>query len=114
MARETRRHRRVSFPAIARLSWQDEHGNYKFTRGRCLDVSQSGLRVELPEPMALRSYVTVQAEVLGITENASVRHCARAGGKYIVGLEFSSPLKVSDRSASKVLLRVLESGEEVQ
>lgn len=49
--------------------------------------------MECPEPIALRSYIVLRAERIGLSSNASVRHCARFGGKYILGLEFSGPVK---------------------
>lgn len=92
MSRDLRRHTRIEFPGIVRLSWQ-VNGQVKFARGRCLDLSESGMRVEVPEAIAVRSYVTVSAEKIKLSANASVRHCGRKGGKFLVGLEFSAPLK---------------------
>ena len=92
MSRDLRRHTRIEFPGIVRLSWQ-MNGNVKFARGRCIDLSESGMRVEVPEAIALRSYVTVSAEKIKLSTNASVRHCVRKGGKFVLGLEFSTPLK---------------------
>ncbi len=92
MSRNLRRHTRIEFPGIVRLSWQVS-GNVKFARGRCVDLSESGMRVEVPEAIEVRSYVTVSAEKIRLSANASVRHCVRNGGKFVVGLEFSTPLK---------------------
>lgn len=96
MAKDIRRHRRVPLPGVVRVSWQDSGGNPRFANGRCIDLSASGMRLEMPEPVPLRSYVSVSAPKLGIVSNASVRHCARSGGKCVVGLEFSSALNVKD------------------
>src|SRR3974390_832030 len=93
MPQNLRRYARFPFLGTVRVSWQDLSGSPKFARGRCLDISASGIRIEVPEPIPLRSYVTVTAEKIGTTVNASVRHVARAAGKYLIGLEFSYPLK---------------------
>jgi len=75
------------------VSWLDANQNQKFTRGRCLDLSASGIRIETPEAIPLRSYVSVYIESLTLKTSASVRHVVRSAGKYSIGLEFSCPLK---------------------
>jgi hypothetical protein len=50
------------------------------------------MRVEVPERVALRSYISLRAERASLACSASVRHCVRKAGKFVVGLEFSSPL----------------------
>lgn len=92
MSQDLRRHRRVNLPSSVRVSWQDG-GAEKYARGRCLDVSASGLRIEVPERIPVRTYVTVSADQPHFNANASVRHCTRAGSKYVLGLEFSYPIK---------------------
>ncbi len=93
MSKDLRKSSRVVLPGMVRLTWQDANGCQKFTRGRCLDLSASGIRVEVPEPIPLRSYVTVKLENVDLTSSASVRHVGRLAGKYWVGLEFSCPLR---------------------
>lgn len=114
MAKDIRRHPRVPFPGGIRLSWQDPTGNMSFALGRCIDLSASGMRLELPVAIPVRSYVTMKTDQGGIATNASVRHCARAGGKYIVGIEFSMPLRPTDaklpESLRKALLEVAAAG----
>jgi hypothetical protein len=108
MRRYARKDERLAMSGSVRLVWQDDSGFEKFVRGRCLDVSQSGLRMELPEAIPVRSYVTVKADQVGLAVNAAVRHCAPSRGKYIVGLEFSVPLRMSDPRAAELLKRLLE------
>ena len=43
----------------------------------------------MPEALPVRRIVRVKSSDLGISANASVRHCNRAGHKFIVGLEFT-------------------------
>jgi hypothetical protein len=65
----------------------------QFVTGRSLDVSPSGMRVEVAAPIEKQTYVTVQCPALSLHGRASVRTCARKGVKYVVGLEFSGGLQ---------------------
>ena len=91
MTSETRRHRR--FPSIGpvRISWQ-EHGETRYARGKCLEVSAGGLRLELPAPVAVRTEIYLSAERIGISGTARVRHITRYGAKYLAGVELSREL----------------------
>lgn len=108
MRKNARRDERLTLGGNVRLIWQDVRGYEKFARGRCLDVSQSGLRMELPEAIPVRSYVIVRADSVGMAAHAAVRHCAPHRGKFIVGLEFSVPLRMSDPRAAELLKRLLQ------
>ena len=100
MSRDLRRHPRTRSPGTIRLGWQDASGSPRFARGRCLDVSASGIRVEVPEPIPLHSCVFVSAENINLSVNASILHISRVDGKYLIGMEFSCPLKaLADRLA---------------
>lgn len=73
--------------------WKDRSGEDKFTTGSTVDVSESGLRLEVREPIDQRTYVTLQCAALGIHGSASVRTCIRRGTKFLLGLEFSGGLR---------------------
>jgi hypothetical protein len=75
------------------VSWPDGQGNFKFAAVKGVNLSRTGLQVEAPEPIPVRAYVTVRSEQLKLACSASVRHCARCGGRFTVGLEFSHPLR---------------------
>jgi hypothetical protein len=68
-------------------------GEQKFAYAKILDVSESGMRVELREALARHAYVSLRADKIGLQGSASVRSCVKKGGKYLVGLEFSGGLK---------------------
>jgi len=89
---ELRRHARAEKSAAVQIGWQDR-GVDKFVNGRSLNVSPTGIRVEVSEPIDKQSYVTVQCPALGLHGRASVRTCARKGMKYVLGLEFSAGLQ---------------------
>jgi hypothetical protein len=88
-----RRDEREDVSSPTRLVWQDRSGKDCFMNGRALDVSASGMRVEVADPIEKQIYVTVQCPALGVHGRASVRSCTRKGMKYILGLEFSAGLK---------------------
>jgi hypothetical protein len=88
-----RRHDRTVVRTIVQITWKDRNGDDKFTNAHTIDVSESGMRIEVPEPLPERSYVTMRVDKLTLHGTASVRSCVRKGTKYVVGLEFSAGLK---------------------
>ena len=90
---ELRRHQRKEKSSPVQLVWKDRTGVDKFVSGRSLDVSPSGIRIEISEPIDTQTYVTMQCMALDLHGTASVRSCTRKGMKYIVGLEFSAGLQ---------------------
>jgi len=89
---ELRRHWRSIKSAPASIIWNESRGGDKFINGRTVNVSESGIRIEVTEPIEKQTYVTLQCSALGLHGRASVRSCARKGGKYLLGLEFSAGL----------------------
>ncbi len=91
--RNHRRHERVPSGTLVKLRWRTPSGDVHFGRGRILDHSAGGLRVELGEPLQQRLYITLEAPELKASlwsGWASVRHCTQKVTKYVVGLEFSA------------------------
>ena len=95
---ELRRHPRDEKSSPIQIIWQDRSGADRFVNGRSLDISPSGMRAEVSEPIEKQTYVTVQCAALGLHGRASVRTCARKGMKYVLGLEFSAGLKWKPKS----------------
>jgi hypothetical protein len=76
------------------VTWRDARGDNKFAIAQAIDISESGIRLQMPEAPPLHSYVMLRATELGLLGNASVRHCVRtAASKYAVGAEFSAGLQ---------------------
>jgi len=94
-----RRHNRTQSRSIVELVWKDRLGNEKFTKARTLDISESGMRVEVPEQIAEGSYVTFRADELSLHGRGSVKTCRGKGIKYVVGLEFSGGMKWKPKRA---------------
>lgn len=96
-----RRHDRASAQGAAvQLVWKDRSGEDKFMTGITVDISESGIRLEVREPIEQRSYVTMQCAALGIHGSASVRSCTRRGTKFLLGLEFSGGLRWKPRESA--------------
>jgi hypothetical protein len=96
MARiEMRRHARQPLHCEISITWKDRAGNTRTLQARGVDVSESGARIETTEPVEPQSRVYLRAEQYGLTGSVVVRHCARQGSKYILGLEFDSVRKAA-------------------
>ncbi|MGA2882196.1 MAG: PilZ domain-containing protein [Bryobacteraceae bacterium] len=90
---QLRRHERAQNSSPVQLVWKDRTGVDKYVSGRSLDISPSGMRIEIPEQIDKQTYVTMQCAALDLHGTASVRSCTRKGMKFIVGLEFSAGLQ---------------------
>lgn len=90
--RNIRRHRRIPYSGPVRISWQDGNGQPAYIQGKCLDVSEGGLRVESPQPVPARTLIAFNAERLKLSGSATVKHVQRRGPKYILGLELNAAL----------------------
>src|SRR5262249_17945497 len=92
--KDMRRHRRYLVNSgILQIFWLDTSGKMKMTRSRAINISESGMAVELPEPAMPLSMLRFQSERLKLMGTGAVRHCRRVGTKYIVGLEFTEGLR---------------------
>jgi hypothetical protein len=96
---DLRRHGRIQAGSIVELVWKDRLGNEKFTKARALDISESGMRVEVPEQISEGSYVTFRADELALHGRGSVKTCRGKGIRYVVGLEFSGGMKWKPKTA---------------
>jgi hypothetical protein len=88
-----RRRDRTERSILVRVSWRDGNGLERCANALSLDVSELGIRIESREPIAERSYVTLDAEGLALHGTATVRNCTGKGPKFQVGLEFSGGMR---------------------
>lgn len=91
--RDIRRYRRKTISTRAQVTWQDHLGNDKFANARCFDISESGLRLEVPEALPVHAQITLRSSDLRLHGRASVKHCSKQGTKYILGVEFVGGLR---------------------
>jgi hypothetical protein len=90
---ETRRHQRIPAGSLVKLRWLGAAGESHFARAKVLNWSESGVCIELAEPIQLRCYVTLDAPELHHADWAAggaVRHCTNKGAKYLVGVELAA------------------------
>ena len=93
-----RRSERLTTEGLVEVTWKDRFGQEKFAKARSLDVSEKGMRIEMPEALERQNYVTIRSNALSLHGTASVRSCTRKGTKYLIGLEFSGGLKWRPKS----------------
>jgi hypothetical protein len=94
-----RRHPRTPFQEMVRLSWEDSGGHLCMVRAKVIDRSKTGLMLVVSDPIEPRKFVQVQTERCGLVGMACVRHCARKGLRYVVGLEFALDARWKDEPA---------------
>ena len=90
--RESRRQERIPCTLPVGLSWND-NGADRFVRGKCRDISEDGLRVEISETIPAQSNVSLRVEQVDIAGSARVRYCRRGAMRNIIGLELSQKVQ---------------------
>ena len=97
--KEARRHPRLPYAGPVRLCWEDSLRGPLFAQGRCIDVSETGTRLELPIPIPVHAAVSVTTDWMGVAGSASVKNVKRFGAKYVIGLQFNQALPPKARQA---------------
>jgi hypothetical protein len=87
-----RRHPRIPYINPVRISWEEECGPACFALTRCVDLSQSGMRLESPQPVKPGLRIHLRLERIQYSGSATVKHVIRRGCKYFLGVYFSQPL----------------------
>ena len=91
--KDLRRHRRYAVDgSVLQVFWLDPTGKMKMARTRALNISESGMALELPEAAMPMSMIRFQSERFKLLGAGAIRHCRRAGTRYIVGFEFTDGL----------------------
>jgi hypothetical protein len=93
MRNRLRRHDREQIDRAVQVEWPGDTGIVCFARCRCIDISQSGMRLNSPEPMPVRTSVNFQIEGTAFNGCAWVRSCVRSGLRYLIGMEFGGGLR---------------------
>jgi len=90
--RQERRRRAVRYPCSGaiRLAWTSNFD--KYAMGECVDISRTGLRMLISDPIPVRTNVCFKADCLAFGGSGTVRFCKRLKGRYVVGLDFSGGL----------------------
>ena len=104
--KELRRHRRLAYSGPLQVSWE-ERGQRRYIRGKCSNVSEGGLRLEVPVPIPLGTTVLLSAERIKISGAARVRNSRRFGARYLIGVELAQTLGTEMLEAEIVRVNAL-------
>ena len=91
--KEARRHHRIPYSGSIRISWVEPSGSPRFANGKFIEVSESGMRIEVPVNIPARTAIQLNAERIKLAGSATVKHVVRHGAKYLLGLELSQTLQ---------------------
>lgn len=58
-------------------------------QAKCIDVSESGMRIESPVPIPAGTRIQLNAERISLSGAAIIRHATRYGAKYMLGVELA-------------------------
>jgi hypothetical protein len=72
------------------ILWEDGAGREKMTMAHLLNVSMSGLQMQLPERIPVQTAVSCSAPKMGVSGRGVVRYCNPSKGKFLIGLEFTN------------------------
>ena len=92
-SQDRRRHRRFPYLGPVLMVWDTDHRRTKYVRAKLLEISEGGLRVEIPEPLPVDAHISLRAERINLFGSVAVKHVVRCGSKYVLGLEFSQRLR---------------------
>lgn len=91
--KETRRSRRFAVEAgVLEVAWLDKTGKMRTTRTQALNISETGMAIQLPEEV-MPLLVRFESPKYDVKGAGTVRYCRRLGSKYIVGIEFTEGLR---------------------
>lgn len=92
--RDLRRNARRPCEQQVTVMWRGSQGDDKYVITKAVDISELGLRLQMPEGLQRQTYLTVSSPKLGLSGRASVRHSGRMhGAKFSVGVEFASGMR---------------------
>ena len=89
---ESRRHLRIGYARMAFVSWKTSDGHSNHVLGKCLDVSERGVKIEVSTRIPAGSLVEIRADGLNLEGFATVRRISRRDSGYVLGLELTARL----------------------
>ena len=84
---DRRRQPRIPYNGLVWISWEDEDGEERQTRGRCHDITAHGCAVETAELIPMHTRVVLRLVRADVIVNARVRNVRRFPMKVVIGLE---------------------------
>jgi c-di-GMP-related signal transduction protein len=88
--KESRRNARHAGSGTLHIEWQDGAGQKRVSKAKLLNVSVSGLRLQLAERIPIHACVSCDEPKLGICGTGLVRYCSPEEGAFVAGLEFKN------------------------
>jgi hypothetical protein len=79
--------RRVLSDKPVRLAWLDEYGQIRCLTGRCIDVSNRRVHVEVREQIPLGTRVMLRADGISVAGSTSVKYVTRHETSFILVLD---------------------------
>jgi hypothetical protein len=70
------------------ISWRDDKGRIVHAKARCLDISDSGARIEYHQPIGKLSPIRICTVEGCVVRTGRVCYCSPVGSAYHVGIEF--------------------------
>jgi hypothetical protein len=89
-AESRRKEERKAFDGIVTVSTSTEGADQRFIRGKALDFSKGGARIQIPDPLTVGEQVYVRADSFGLMGMAKVRYCQQRSAGYVLGLELEN------------------------
>jgi hypothetical protein len=83
----TRRNTRVPPEKAVRVAWVDERGVLKCTPGKCIDISERRIHIEVSAPIPLRARVVLSAGGKRISGPSTVKYLTQCNASFILVLE---------------------------
>ena len=87
-AKPDREHIRFTVTRIAWVEGADSSGRHYRIGGRCLDVSECGICVQVPRALEIGSVVRIGIPSERVKAHAEVRNCTKTNDQFKVGLRF--------------------------
>jgi hypothetical protein len=84
-----RRHARLRHRTPFRLLWDEHSCQPQYTKAFCNEISEHGLSLETAHPIPVGTRLSLRAERGTLFGGARVKHIAKRGGKYVLGVQLS-------------------------
>jgi hypothetical protein len=93
-----RKARRFPLVAAVRIGWVDGRRQMTYRTARGVDISETGLALRIPAPLAPSTLVHLELAACGISAVGHVRYCVPIGAEWRAGIEVAAsfPSGVAD------------------
>jgi hypothetical protein len=85
---ERRKVDRISFNCPATISCKDRYGQITSHNGACLNVSERGMALDVPEAIMPNVDIYIHSETHNLKKFAKVRFCIPKNDRFVIGCRF--------------------------